>query len=77
MVLLTLPCCAAISTCTWPRSSTDFICGWKVTAKPFECIDSATTMPLKRSASSGRRTMMRVRYGCPLALPETKYSSLT
>src|SRR5439155_25811139 len=55
----------------------DFIAGWNVTAKPLECIDSETTMPLKRCAGSGRRTRMRVLYGWPFAVPETKYSSVT
>src|SRR5207245_3773366 len=76
-VVLTLDCCAAISTCTCPRMRIDFIAGWNVTAKPLECIDSETTMPLKRCAGSGRRTRMRVLYGWPFAVPETKYSSVT
>src|SRR3954470_1098370 len=50
--------------------------GSKVTAKPFECIDSVTTMPLNRSGGMGWRTRMCVLYGCPFAVPEAKYSSV-
>jgi len=39
-------------------------------------IDSVTTMPLNRSGGMGWRTRMRVLYGCPFAVPETKYSSV-
>ena len=46
-------CCAAISTCTCPRRKKYLRAGSKVTAKPLECIDSVTTMPLKRAAGSG------------------------
>src|SRR5688572_4472068 len=43
-------------------------------AEPLPCIDSASTSPLNAPALIGRRTTRRVRYGCPLAVPETKYS---
>src|SRR5688572_32080941 len=49
----------------------------KINDRPPACSASATTTPLKPLTSVGRRTMMRVVYGAPLAVPETKYSSVT
>ena len=43
-------------------------------AAPLPCIASASTRPLNFDVSAGFRTTMRVVYGSPLAVPETKYS---
>src|SRR6516162_4429253 len=44
--------------------------------RPPACIASPTTVPLNVLASFGRRTMILVVYGAPLAVPERKYSSV-
>src|SRR5215470_19712294 len=44
--------------------------------RPPACIASPITVPLNALASFGRRMMMRVVYGAPLAVPDTKYSSV-
>ena len=47
---------------------------WNIQALPLGCIDSARTRPLNLPLSAGLRTTMRVLYGWPFAVPETKYS---
>src|SRR5688572_6025658 len=42
--------------------------------EPLPCIDSTSTSPLNAELFAGLRTTMRVLYGWPLAVPETKYS---
>src|SRR4051812_20938055 len=49
----------------------------KISDRPPACIASPTTVPLNRFASAGRRMMIRVVYGAPAAVPETRYSSAT
>src|SRR5436309_8813149 len=46
-------------------------------AEPLGCIGSKRTNPLKEESFAGLRTTSRVLYGCPLAVPETKYSFAT
>src|SRR5881396_1986623 len=41
---------------------------------PLACIDSDTTTPLNFFKSFGFRTRIRVVYGLPAAVPDTKYS---
>src|SRR5262245_49676917 len=45
-----------------------------ICAAPLPCIASVSTRPLNFELSAGFRTTMRVVYGSPLAVPETKYS---
>ena len=47
---------------------------WNIQALPLGCIDSARTRPLNVPLSAGLRMTMRVLYGWPFAVPETKYS---
>src|SRR5687767_5493431 len=66
-----------ISTNAWLRVRIETRDHSKTSDRPPECSASATTVPLNRLTSFGRRTMMRVVYGAPLAVPETKNSSVT
>src|SRR5262245_16432612 len=65
-----------ISTNRCPRVRIDTRDHSKMSDRPPACSASATTVPLNRDGSFGRRTTMRVVYGASLALPVTKYSSV-
>src|SRR6188768_313545 len=76
-IVATLAGLWTISTNRWCRVSTDTRDHSKISDRPPACCASATTVPLNAFVSLGRRTMMRVWYGAPAAVPETKYSSVT
>jgi hypothetical protein len=66
-----------ISTNMWCRVRIDTRDHSKISDRPPACNASVTTTPLNVLASAGRRMMIRVVYGDPLAVPETRYSSVT
>src|SRR5215203_6188330 len=63
-----------ISTAAWPEDIVYVDVNSNMCAAPLPCIDSASTRPLNNRVLAGRLTTSRVVYGCPLAVPDTKYS---
>jgi hypothetical protein len=63
-----------ISTAACPDAIVYIDVNSNMCAEPLPCIDSTSTRPLNFDLSCGIRTTMRVLYGWPLAVPETKYS---
>src|SRR5688572_18022757 len=66
-----------ISTNRWLRVRIDCRDHSKMSDRPPAWSASATAVPENAAWLRGRRTMMRVVYGAPLAVPETKNSSVT
>ncbi len=61
----------------WP-SVIEYACvKWNIHGLPLGCIDSARISPLNLLLSDGLRMTIRVLYGWPFAVPDTKYSFVT